>query len=215
MPECALERVVGQLGDLTGHLDTGGSGPDDDERQQLLPAGRVTGALGLLERAEDATAQLQRIVDGLHAGGELGEMVVAEVGLSGTGGDDQAVERGHVRVPEQFGAHGLGFEVDARHVTEQHLGVPLVAQDHPRGRCDLAFGDDPRGHLVQQRLEQVMSGSGDQLDVDVGLLELLGRRQTAETGSDDDDLVPIGGRSSGMAHCCSSRTCERQSNQDV
>ena len=41
-------------------------------------------------------------------------------------------------------------------------------------------GDDAGRHLVQQRLEQVMGGPGDQLDVDVGALELLGRVKSAE-----------------------------------
>ena len=61
----------------------------------------VVGALGQLEGAEDAAAQLQRVVDGLHAGRELGELVVAEVGLAGAGGDDQRVVRGHGGPAEQ------------------------------------------------------------------------------------------------------------------
>ena len=93
VPERALEGVVGQFRDLPGHLDTGGAGADDDERQQLLAAFRVAGPLGLLERTEDPAAQFQRVVDRLHAGRELGEVVVAEVGLAGARGDDQAVVR--------------------------------------------------------------------------------------------------------------------------
>ena len=46
-----------------GHLDAGGSGADDGERQQLLAARRITGPLGLLERTEDPPAQLQCVVD--------------------------------------------------------------------------------------------------------------------------------------------------------
>ena len=82
VPERAFERVVGEFGDLPGHLDAGGTGADDGERQQLLAAGGVAGPLGLLERAEDAAAQLQGVVDRLHARRPLGEMVVAEVGLA-------------------------------------------------------------------------------------------------------------------------------------
>ena len=76
-------------------------------------------------------------------------------------------------------------------IAEQHLGVLLLAQDHPGGGRDLALGDDAGRHLVQQRLEQVVGGAGDQLDVDVGALELLCGGQAAEAGADDDDLVPV------------------------
>ena len=168
VPEAALERLVGQFLDLAGHLDAGRTRADDDERQQLLAALRVAGALGLLERAEDAAAQFERVVDRLHAGRELGEVVVAEVRLARARGDDQAVVRRAVGVPEQHRVDGLILEVDVRDVAEQHLGVLLLAQDQPRGRGDLALGDDAGGHLVQQRLEQVMRRAGDQLDVDVG-----------------------------------------------
>jgi hypothetical protein len=45
-------------------------------------------------------------------------MVVAEVGLAGSGRDDQAVERRHVGVTEEFGPDGLGLQVDSGHVAE-------------------------------------------------------------------------------------------------
>ncbi len=80
-----------QLGDLPGHLDTGRPGPDDDERQ---PRGHLLGVgldLGHLERSEDASAQLEGVVERLHARRVLGELVVAEVRLAGAGRDDQAV----------------------------------------------------------------------------------------------------------------------------
>ncbi len=44
-------------------------------------------------------------------------------------------------------------------------------------------------HLVQQRLEQVVGRPRNQLDVDVGPLELLGGVETAEARTDDDDLM--------------------------
>ena len=117
----------------------------------------------------------------LHARRELGELVVAEVGLPGAGGDDQAVVRGPVGVAEQHRVDRLVRQVDVGDLAEQHLGVLLLAQDQPGRRGDLALGDDARRHLVQQRLEQVVGGLGDQLDVDIGLLQLLGGVQPAET----------------------------------
>ena len=102
MPESAFQRVVGQFGDLPGHFDAGRAGADDGEGQQLPAPLRIAGPFGLLERAQDPAPQLERVVDRLHAGREFGEVVVAEVGLAGAGGDDQGVVRGFVAVAEQL-----------------------------------------------------------------------------------------------------------------
>ena len=87
------QGALGEFGDLAGQLDAGRPGADHDEGQPAFALGVVGGDLGLLERAEDAAAQLERVIDGLHAGREGGEVVVAEVGLLRAGGDDEAVER--------------------------------------------------------------------------------------------------------------------------
>ena len=92
--EVAAQGAVRELGDLAGHLDAGRAGADDDEGQQPVDVSAcVVGQLGQLEGAEDAAAQLEGVVDALHARRELGELVVAEVGLAGAGGDDQRVVR--------------------------------------------------------------------------------------------------------------------------
>ena len=85
------QRPAGQLGDLAGDLDPGRPAPDDDERQPRLPRSGRRSSLGHLEGAEDAPAQLQRVVERLHARRVIGELVVAEVRLPRAGGHDQAV----------------------------------------------------------------------------------------------------------------------------
>ena len=200
MPERALEGVVGEFGDLPGHFHAGRTGADDDEGQQLLPPLRVVGPLGLLEGTDDAAAQLQRVVDRLHARRELGEMVVAEVRLPGTRGDDQRVVRGDIGVTEQFRPDRFRCQVDVGDFAQQHLSILLPAQDHPGGRRNLTRGDDAGRHLVQQRLEQVVRGLGDDLDVDVGAFEGLGGSQPAEPRANDDDFVPVRRGGSGVAH---------------
>ena len=134
--------------------------------------------LGLLEGTEDAATELQRIVDRLHSRRELGKVVVAEVGLAGapaamirrvdTASCNRVRASSEVTVCACRGRH-------VRHVAEQDLRVLLISQDEPGRWGDLALGDDARGHLVQQRLEQVMRRARNQLDVDIGPLQLLGR----------------------------------------
>ena len=84
--------VARQLGDLPGDLDARRPAADDHEGEPRAPRRRrVLLELGHLEGAEDPAAQLERVVDRLHARRVAGELVVAEVRLAGAGGDDQAV----------------------------------------------------------------------------------------------------------------------------
>ena len=189
VPEGALEGLVGQFGDLPGHFDAGRTGTHHGEGHELAAPDGIAGALGLFEGTQNATAQLESVVNGLHARRPLGEVVVSEVRLTRTGGDDQAVVGRGVVVSQQRGVDHLILQVDARHIAENDLGVVLVLQDLPRRGSDLSFGDDPGGHLVQQRLEQVMSGARDQRDIDVGTFERLGGRETAESRPDNHDSV--------------------------
>jgi hypothetical protein len=190
--EVLLQRAVGELCDLAGHLDPGGAGPDDDEGQQPLDLLLVLGELGQLERAEDAAAQLERVVDALHAGRELGEAVVAEVGLAGTGGHDQRVVRRDGHAVQHARRDQPLLEVDAGDLAEDHARILLRREDLTgRGR-DLALGQDAGGHLVEQRLEQVVGRLGDHRHVDIGAPQGLGAEETSETGADHDDLVPAG-----------------------
>ena len=185
--EVLAQGAVGELGDLAGHLHPGRAGADDDEGQQPVDLGLVLGELGELEGAEDPAAQLEGVVDALHAGRELGEPVVAEVGLAGAGGDDQLVVGVHGGAAQHGRGDRAGGEVDVGDLAEDDAGVLLAAQDLAGRGGDLALGQDAGRHLVEQRLEQVVAGLADQRDVDVGLAQPLGGEQPAESGADDDD----------------------------
>src|SRR5690606_9561179 len=117
------------------------------------------------------------------------EVVVAEVGLVGSGGDDETVVLELEVHVTGGGVDGPGGHIDPVDVTEGDGGVLLVPEDQPRGRRDLADGQDAGGHLVQQRLEEVVTGPGDQGYVHVRLLERARCGQPAESGPDDDHAV--------------------------
>jgi hypothetical protein len=202
VPEVLAQRAVRQLGDLPGHLHAGRAGADDDEGQQPVDLGLVGGELGELEGTEDATAQLEGVVDALHAGRELGELVVAEVGLPGAGGDDQLVVGVHRGAAEDGRGDRAVGQVDVGDLTEHHPGVLLPLEDLPRGRGDLALGQDAGGHLVEQRLEEVVAGPADQRDVHRGALEGLGGEQPAEPGPDDDHPRPPAGGVGTCVYAC-------------
>ena len=82
---------------------------------------------------------------------------MAEIGLADPGGHDQAV----VGDLEGLDAGDAGVHDPAVQVEPGDLGqfdpdVLVLAQHVADGRRDLARGDHARGHLVQQRLEQVV-----------------------------------------------------------
>ncbi len=169
--EVALQGCGGQLTNLSGHLHARGASTHDDERHELPAFGLVRGELGHLEGVEDAGTQLQGIVDGLHTGGVLRELVVAEVRLTCAGGDDEGVVGRLLVLVVEAPLDHLLSQVDVVDEAEQHLHVLLVTQDLAGGRGDLALRQHTRCHLVQQRLEQVMGGAGDECDVDISVLE--------------------------------------------
>jgi hypothetical protein len=171
----ALVLAPSRAPNLAGHLHAGGTGPDHDEGQVVVDVVTAGGAeLGHLEGTEDPAAQLQRVVDALHAGRVLGEAVVAEVGLRGAGGHDQRVVGGGRGPAQHHGGDELPLQVDP-----------------PGGRRDLALGQDPGRHLVEQRLEQVVRRLGDHGHLDVGAAQRLGAEEAPEAGADHHHPVPL------------------------
>ena len=121
-------------------------------------SGRVGASSASSKAPKMRPAQLEGVVDALHARGVLGELVVAEVGLAGAGRDDQPVVRVTVSRPSTSRGDGPGGEVDVGDLAEHDPGVLLPAQDLAGRRGDLALGEDAGRHLVEQRLEQVVAG---------------------------------------------------------
>ena len=73
----------------------------------------------------------------------------------------------------------------------QHDPGVLLAGEHLAGaRRDLALGQDAGRDLVEQRLEQVVRGRGDEGDLDVlAAPQRLRAEEASEAGTDDDDSV--------------------------
>ena len=180
---------VGQLGDLPGHLDAGRARAHDDERHPALDLLRVGLQVRQLERAEDPGAQFERVVDALHAGREVGVLVVAEVRLRRARGDDQGVVLDGVVEAGRVGGDRTRLDVDAGDRAEPYVDVALAAQYLPDRRRDLALGQDAGRHLVEQRLEQVIRRAVDQGDLHRGPAQRLGGEQPAESRADDDYAV--------------------------
>ena len=187
--ELALQRVRGKLADLSCHLDARRTRAHNNEGQELVHRGRVCFDFGQLERAENAGAQLKRVVDGLHARCEHCEVVVAEVRLAGARRDDQRVVFGLLVLVVVAPLDDARLDVDFLDESLQDRDVLLTAQDLARSGGDVALGEDARGHLVEQRLEQVVRRASQDGDIGVDLLQSTSSREACETRADDDDAM--------------------------
>jgi hypothetical protein len=133
-------------------------------------AALLGGHLGELEGPEDPATQLQGVVDALHPGRVLGELIVTEPRLRGPGGNDEmVVGLGGTASVHQGGGHGLGGQVDRGDLAEDDGGVLLLGQDLARRRGDLALATGCRW-----RPDRAAAGRGGGLswrsarDVDIG-----------------------------------------------
>ena len=182
------QHGVRELGDLPGQLHPGRTGPDHDEGQPLGPFLRVGGDLGHLELGQDRVPDVPGVLHGLHARGELGEVVLAEVGVGGAGGHHQGVVgQVHRATVRTVRPHDLRVQIEVVHVGQQGLGVALLLDHAAQGRRDQAGRQDPGRHLVQQRLEQMMVGPVDDGHLDVCPVQRADGGQPTEPAPDDDD----------------------------
>ena len=142
--------------------------------------------LGHLERAEDPSPELERVVDRLHPGREERELVVAEVRLAGAGGHDQAV----VRHLDRLVGGRAAWRCTTRRsrskpidLGELHADVGGVRRMWRSGGATCAGRQDPRRDLVQQGLEEVVVPAVEQGHVDGQVAEEAARREPAEAAA--------------------------------
>jgi hypothetical protein len=140
-------------------------------------------ALGLLERQQHAPADVDRVVQRLEAGGMTAPLLVAEIGVGGARGQDEEVVR-HLPVAED---QALVAEVDSGGIGQEDGRVALPAQDVAQGRRDVRRGEAGGGHLVQERLEDVMVVAVDERDLDGRMAQRARRGEAGEAPADDDD----------------------------
>ncbi len=184
VPEVPGERLTGDLGQRAGHLDACRAAANHDECQQRLAANRVGLALGVLERQQHATADVERVLDRLESGRDRAPLVMPEVGVRRATRDDQIVV-GELTVGQHELPAGL---VDGAHLREEDLHVQLAAQNPSDGRRDVPRRERRHRHLIEQRLEDVMVAPVDDRDADAGTTQGAGRIQPAKPAADDDDM---------------------------
>ncbi len=81
------------------------------------------------------------------------------------------------------------LDVDLAHLGQQDGQVAHPAQHVTDGRRDLPLREDPRGHLVQEGLEEVVVGPVDDGDPHRRPLQRACGEEAAEAAAHDDDVV--------------------------
>ena len=190
MAEVVAHVELGDVADGAGQLDAGGPAADDDEVERRVPAVLDHLPLGQLEGQQDAAANLDGVFDGFEAGSERRPLVVAEVGVGGAGGEDEVVVR-------ELGAAEprvtwRAADVDADDLVHEHLGVLLVAQDGADGLGDVGRREHGQGHLVEERLKDVVVAAVDDRDVDGEPCEAVGGVDAGKAAADNDHAGAAG-----------------------
>ena len=84
------------------------------------------------------------------------------------------------------------LQVEAVDLGELDLDVPVAVKHPAQRRCDLALGEDPGRHLVEQRLEEVVVDAVHQGDLGPApRLSVARSEQAAETSPHDHDSMGI------------------------
>jgi hypothetical protein len=85
------QLALGEFGNRTGHFHAGGSGTDDAEAQQSPTLIGARLHFGPLEGFQHAAADFGSVLNVFKAGGKRFPFLVAEVGMSRTGGNCQII----------------------------------------------------------------------------------------------------------------------------
>lgn len=177
--------MAGDLGQRAGHLDPRGAGTHHGEGEPGVAFRRVDVALGSLVGEQHAAPDLERVFQGLETRGSGCPLVMAEITVRRTGGDNEVVVA-DVRTVLQENCAAL--HVDPRGLGHHHGEVVLAAQDMTY-RCSDRRRGQPRGSdLIEQGLKQVVVAAVQQRDAYLRTGKPPGRRQPAEAAAEDHHM---------------------------
>ncbi len=182
------ERVVCDLRQRARELHAGRAPAHDHERQPFAPLLGIVLSFSRLECVQDFATDLGGLLNAFQAGRVAPPIVVAEVGISRAGGDNQRIVFDRRAVIKNYGA-ALGVQIDG--FAQQHLRVLLPPQHGAKRRGDFAWRQRASGHLIEQRLEQVEIAAVQQCNLHGCVLQGLRGVQAAESSAQDHDAMRV------------------------
>ena len=204
LAEFAPQRVPRQFGYRSGQFHAGGTSANDDEGQKGSLFFRIGLPLGPFKCQQDASPDRCRVLQRLQAERIRLPLVVAEIGMSGAGGQHQGVIGQRCAIFEQ---HEAAFRIDTRHVGEHGRNLRPVPHKRTNRPGDLGCGQRGCRNLIEQWLKEVMITPVDESDVDRCPSQPLDDLQPAEARADDHYSLLHGG----VLYCLG--TCERRASE--
>jgi hypothetical protein len=147
--EVLAESFLGEFGNGARQLDAGRSATDDDEVSEPSALGRIIANFCILEGHEYAPTDRRRILDALESGSERLPPVMAEIGVTRAGCNDQVI----VGDASVSGKNVTGLLIDASDLSEESLRVVLSANDMADRHRDIGRRQAGSRDLIQERLE--------------------------------------------------------------
>ena len=135
--------------------------------------------LGPFKSEQDFATDAQGVVKGFEPGRELFPLRMSKVPISG------AQRQDHVIVFERiFSEQNLALgQVEIQYIVHQNGNVAAAREDGTNGLGDFGRGKLAVGHLIQQRLEQMVIHSVHQCDARVLAPEIFAVFQAPETAA--------------------------------
>ena len=148
-----------------------------------MPSLFIGFALGHLEGQQNATPDLQRVVDALESGRVGFPLRVPEIRVAGSRRQNKVVVL-QLAVPQD---HLSRADIDGDGLCQKNPCIFLSAKDGAYRVGNIAGGQPGRGDLIQQRLEQMIIATIDDGDTDIAILQGSRCAQAPEPCSHDDD----------------------------
>lgn len=175
---------MSDLGDRTRELDAGRASTNDNEGKARRCDRRIARTLGLLECQENFFPDAQRVAERLDPGSVPFPFEMTEVMVTCTSGDHQ------LAVGDLLAVGELGqvfFLSNPRDLSQDDAGVRLPTKHFPDRAGDVSWRQSSSRDLIEERLEQMMVGSINDDNVDLGSAKLLGHSKTAEASADNEN----------------------------
>src|SRR5215469_9500410 len=185
------QRMARDFCDCTGHFHTGWSTADKHKGHCCVACCFVRDLFCKFERHEDAAPQLDCILETLQAGRQFLPFVMTEVGVAGTGSENQEIV-----TDLRIGRFDFSFLYIHRHYFgKEDLDVLAFAQ-YRAHRCS-NIGGRERGwcNLIKERVEEMVISAVYHGDVHVFTCKLLRCLESAKSRPDNDDAWSFAPRS--------------------
>ena len=145
---------------------------------------RIHFAAGFLKDMEQVIARCHSAFHILQLKAVLLDLLHAEEICLPAHGKDQII----IGNNRTIGLDIAGLKIDRRDLAHQEVDIVVPAEDRPQGIGDLRGDQAGNGHLVQQRLEEVIVMAVDNRDLHGRARQFLCSLQATESRADNDNM---------------------------